>query len=41
MKWQQSGSRAQHYALLFITIRVKENIKISNILIFLDLKWNS
>lgn len=31
--WQQSGSRAQRYAPLFITIRPKENIKISKLLI--------
>ena len=40
-KWQQSGSRAQRYVPLFITIRPKENIKISKLLILLASNWDS
>ncbi|KKW51245.1 hypothetical protein XB02_07270 [Pantoea ananatis] len=36
----QSGSRAQRYVPLFITIRPKENIKISKLIIFLISSWD-
>jgi len=41
LAWQQSGSRAQRYAPLFITIRPKENIKISKLMISLDSRSDS
>lgn len=40
-KWQQSGSRAQRYEPLFITIRLSENIKISKLLISFTSNWDS
>gem|GEM_PF-5997761 len=41
LKWQQSGSRAQRYMPLFITIRSKENLIISKLLISLVSNWDS
>lgn len=41
LNWQQSGSRAQRYVPLSITIRPKENIKISKLLISFASNWDS